>query len=109
MKLIRVFSAARILKDDNQPVEIIDNLYIGSFAAADKKDTLISYGITHIIVAASSLKKKFQDDFNYMQLDILDSPEVDIKKHFDETGCFIEKCLSNGGKILVHWYFIFLY
>lgn len=104
MKLFRVMSAARILKEDYQPVEIIENLYIGSFAAADKKEPLITLGITHIIVAASSLKKKFPEVFNYMQLDVLDSPEVDIKKHFDETSSFIAECLNSGGKILVHWY-----
>ncbi len=103
MTLIRAFSAARIMKDDNQPVEIIENLYIGSFASADKKETLINHGITHIIVAASSLKKKFPDSFTYMQLDVLDSPEVEIKKHFNETGNFISECLNTGGKILVHW------
>jgi hypothetical protein len=103
IKLIRVFSAAKILKEDNQPVEIIENLYIGSFAAADNKETLVNHGITHIIVAASSLKKKFIDSFNYMHLDILDSPEVPIRKHFEDTGLFIEECLNSGGRILVHW------
>ncbi len=108
MTLIRVFSAAKILKEDNQPVEIIENLYIGSFAAADRKETLINHGITHIIVAASSLKKKFTDTFNYMHLDIFDSPEVDIRKHFDDTGLFIHECLNSGGKILVHWYILLM-
>lgn len=102
--LMRVFSTAKILKEDNKPVEIIENLYIGSFAAADKKEILYNHGITHIIVAASSLMKKFPEDFTYMHLDILDSPEIGIKKYFDETGEFILNCLNQGGKILVHWY-----
>ncbi len=103
MTLFRVLSAAKILKEDYHPVEIIENLYIGSFASADKKEPLITLGISHIIVAASSLKKKFPDVFNYMQLDILDSPECDIKKHFDDTSSFIAECLNSDGKILVHW------
>jgi hypothetical protein len=101
--LFRTFTKLKITKDDSLPIEIIENVYIGSFAAAENKESLINLGITHIIVAASSLKKNFPEEYNYMHLDILDSPEVNISKHFEETGNFIHECLNNNGKILVHW------
>ena len=101
--LFKTLSKLKITKDDNLPIEIVENIYIGSFAAADNKDALVNIGITHVIVAASSLKMNFPEEYKYIHLDILDSPEVDISKHFEITGNFIDECLNENGKILVHW------
>jgi hypothetical protein len=38
-----------------------------------------------------------------MQLHILDSPEVNIKDYFEETGKFINEAFENDGKVFVHW------
>ncbi len=40
----------------------------------------------------------------YLRLNLLDCPEQDIKQYFDKAGEFIEECLNEKGKILVHWY-----
>ena len=91
------------MKEDNRPVLIIDNLYIGSIGAASNKEGLLECKITHVVVAATGIKKYFPDDFIYMQLTLLDSAEQDIKKYFLETGEFIENSLKNNGSVLVHW------
>ena len=49
------------MKEDNLPIEIIDNLYIGSIGAASNKEGLKSNNITHVIVAAGRIEKFFPD------------------------------------------------
>ena len=101
--MIRALSTLKIMKEDNKPVLIIDNLYIGSVGAASNREGLLDSKITHVVVAATGIKKYFPDDFTYMQLTLLDSAEQDIKKYFLETGEFIENSLKNNGRVLVHW------
>ncbi len=101
--MIRAISTMKIMKEDNKPVMIIDNVFIGSIGAASNKVGLIDNKITHIVVAATGIKKFFPVEFTYMQLTLLDSPEQDIKKHFNETGEFIDECIRNNGNVLVHW------
>ncbi len=81
MTFIKFYSTMKILKEDNKPVELVDNLFIGSIGAAHNKKALKESGITHIVIAASGLKKLFPDDFKYLQFDLLDSETEDIKKH----------------------------
>lgn len=100
--MIRILSTMKLHKEDNKPVQIIENLFIGSFAAAGNKEALQANNITHIVVAASGHQQKFPDNFKYMTLTILDSPEEDIKKYFDETGVFIDECIKSNGSALVH-------
>ena len=37
MTFIKLYSTMKILKEDNKPVELVDNLYIGSIGAAHNK------------------------------------------------------------------------
>jgi hypothetical protein len=54
-------STLKLFKEDNQPVEIVDNIFIGSIGAASNKDALIENKITHIISAGTGLKKYFPE------------------------------------------------
>ena len=54
--LMNLFSTIKMIKEDNKPIEIIDNLFIGSIGAAKNKQRLIDNKITHIVVAASGIK-----------------------------------------------------
>jgi hypothetical protein len=65
--LIKVMSTMRIMKEDKEPIEIIDNIFIGSLGAASNKESLINNKITHILCAASSLKKYFPDVSNLIK------------------------------------------
>jgi hypothetical protein len=104
LALFRVYSQAKILQDDNKPIELLEDIYIGSFAAAENKEALLENMITHIVCAATNLKENFPDDFKYLKLALLDSPECNIKQHFENSCEFIKDCLDNGGRIFVHWY-----
>lgn len=40
--------------------------------------------------------------FKYLTIDIFDSNDEDIKKHFRITNRFISEALKNNGKVLIH-------
>lgn len=97
--LFKAINTMNIIKNDNAPIEIINNIYIGSVGAANNKEKLLEIGITHIINATSTLKNCFANQFVYLKLEnLLDSPECNIKKHFKDTNNFIESALKNTVK-----------
>lgn len=103
IKLFKAINTLSIMKSDDKPVEIIDNIYIGSFAAAQNKEVLKNENITHILNAASIVKNFYPEEFIYLKIEnLLDSPESDIKQYFDKSIEFIKDCLAKGGKVLVH-------
>lgn len=52
-------STLKLYKEDNQPVEIVDGVFIGSIGAASNKEALIENKITHIISAVKGSKQYF--------------------------------------------------
>ena len=84
LAMFRIFSTMKMLKEDNIPVELINNLYIGS------------------VGAAMNIKQYFPDKFKYLTVNLLDSENENIKKYFDQTGKFIDQAFKNKGKVLVH-------
>lgn len=52
---------AKYLKEDNLPIEVIENLYIGSVGVAFSKQNLLDAGISHIICVASGIKIAFPE------------------------------------------------
>ncbi|BAD69005.1 putative DsPTP1 protein [Oryza sativa Japonica Group] len=102
MALMQGFCAARYRKADNIPCPIVQGLYLGSVGAAMNKDALKSLNITHILIVARSLNPAFAAEFNYKKIEVLDSPDIDLAKHFDECFSFIDESISSGGNVLVH-------
>lgn len=101
--LMRAISTMNILKNDNLPVKILDNVYIGSIGAANNKEELTKLGITHIVTAAGGIKCSFPEDFKYHKLDnLLDSANANIRQFFDDTNKFIKEAVNNFGSVLVH-------
>ncbi|CAH2329012.1 serine threonine tyrosine-interacting [Pelobates cultripes] len=89
--------------------EILPGLYLGPYSAAmkSKLSILQKYGITHIIcirqnIEANFIKPNFQQLFRYLVLDIADNPIENIIRFFPMTKEFIDGCLQNGGKVLIH-------
>ena len=54
-------SEKNIIKNDSTPIEVIDNLYIGSFATALEQEKLEMYGIKAILVCGLNMKEKFKE------------------------------------------------
>lgn len=104
-KLYKLFTAVHtmnIIKNDKLPIQIIDNLYIGSIGAANNKDELLKCGITHILTAAMNIKCLFEDTFKYLKINVLDSPSNDIKQYFSITNTFINEAILEKGSVFVH-------
>ena len=102
LNMIQLSSTIKILKDDNAPIEIIPNLFLGSIGSASNLKQLQNCKITHIICCARGIKNFFPDKFKYLNLDILDNEKSDIKQHFDESYKFIDEAIKNNGNVLIH-------
>ena len=91
---------------DNSPDEklhhVIDGVYIGSQNAAFNHEGLNECKITHILNVATGIKNAFPEQYNYLNIELLDVPETNISKVFTQTNEFIQQALNNNGRILVH-------
>lgn len=65
-------------------------------------------GITHVLTATSRMKPMFKDKIHYMVLDFPDAADQNILDTFPEAHTFIESAIDQGGKVLIHWYVVFL-
>ncbi len=77
-------------------------MYQGSVGAAFKFEQLKELGITHILTCATDIGARFPDNFEYLQLPLLDTPKFNIRSHFDTAREFINNCRNKQGRVLVH-------
>ncbi|EDV20323.1 uncharacterized protein TRIADDRAFT_32133, partial [Trichoplax adhaerens] len=89
--------------------EILPGLYLGPYSAAasSKLEVLLQNGITHILCIRQSLEARFvrpcfPDRFSYLILEVADTAEENIIQHFPKVKAFIDDCLQNNGKCLIH-------
>ncbi|XP_046487487.1 serine/threonine/tyrosine-interacting protein isoform X2 [Neodiprion pinetum] len=89
--------------------EILPGLYLGPYSAASpsKLESLLEYGITHIVcvrqdIEAHFIKPNFPDRFQYLVLDIADTAHENIIQHFQKVKIYIDDALSSRGRVLVH-------
>lgn len=61
LALFKIVNSMKIMKSDKEAVEIINGLFIGTFATSKNKDVLINNQITHILIVASTLKPEFPE------------------------------------------------
>lgn len=83
--------------------EIIPSVYVSQLTVAQNKKILKKYGITHI-VNLSQHPNCFPNSFTYLTIDIPDSIDVDISRHFKHSSNFIHDAIKNNGKVLIHCY-----
>merc|ERR1711861_42056 len=88
----------------NKPIQITENLFIGSIGSASHRDNLLEAGITHIVCCFDKDFRPFEKDFCYLHVAVMDSVNQDLKQHFDETNKFIDQAIKKNSKnkILVH-------
>ena len=65
-----VLSGDSITLDENEAY-----LYQGSIGAAYNKEQLQKYKITHILTCAANVQPRFQDEFEYCFLPLLDTKD----------------------------------
>ena len=81
---------------------VYPNVYIGNYSTSTNYQLLQNLGITHIISVIPSFNPPFADKFKYLHIEAYDDESQDIKKYFEISNEFINKCLKEGGKILIH-------
>lgn len=85
------------------PIHILNNLYIGDINSSIDENILSELNIGAIVVAGKNLQKKSFSNINYLQLEIDDSLEQNIKEYFSSTNNFIKKYLTTSS-VLIYCY-----
>ncbi|XP_002737637.1 dual specificity protein phosphatase 19-like [Saccoglossus kowalevskii] len=89
-------------KPDLQVACVRPWILLSSQDVAADYDLLVENKVTHILNVASLVDNHFEDDFIYLKLEILDIPETDITRYFDQCFKFIDEAKSSNGVVLVH-------
>ena len=100
---MKLYSAFKQLKYDNEPDEILTHsLYLGSIAAAMNKEILLHNKIHLIIIAGRDIKHIYPDNFVYFQFDLLDSETEYIKRYFNQSNELIHSEITKGRRVFIH-------
>lgn len=84
------------------PSKVDNNIYLGGFLCSEYEHNLKDLGVTHILVASSTLEIHFPEKFEYLRLNLIDDDEEDILQYFEMVYDFLESCFAKGGKVLIH-------
>ncbi|CAF1227137.1 unnamed protein product [Didymodactylos carnosus] len=91
---------------DNSPDEklhyVIDGVYIGSQDSAVNRAALNEFKITHIANVATGIRNAFPEQYEYLNIELLDTPETNIRNVFARTNEFIQQAIDNNGRVLIH-------
>lgn len=89
--------------------EILPGLYLGPYGVANKTrlSFLLELGITHVVCIqqaadANFIRPHFEGHFEYMVLNIADSPTENIIPYIPKISAFLDSCFQSGGKALIH-------
>ena len=88
-------------KPDDALHKVIDGLFIGSQDAATNYDELKRNNVSSILNVAVGVTEMNCNEFCYKSLPIFDTPDFNIRPHFEEANRFIKESLGRGS-ILVH-------
>ena len=87
--------AAKKVKSDSEPSEVVPDVFLGSIGAAHNREVLERLGITHILTVAGGFEPKFPESLVYECVDE-GRAEERLCVHFDRCLKFIAKCLLDG-------------
>ncbi|PAV68380.1 hypothetical protein WR25_09739 isoform D [Diploscapter pachys] len=90
------------LKPDMQLAQLYPGVFLGSQDVAAELNLLKANKITHIVNCATGIQDHFPTHFQYLHIDMLDLPTTSMDEHLDTVHAFIDNCLGNNGKVLVH-------
>jgi protein-tyrosine phosphatase len=98
-KALRYVNLSNIMyHSDNSIDEIIENIYLGDFRAADDINILRDNGITHIINCAKDIPEVYPTEFEYLSLNLKDTPNEDLTEAISVSMQFINK----SKKVFIH-------
>ncbi|KAI6184247.1 Dual specificity phosphatase domain containing protein [Aphelenchoides bicaudatus] len=90
------------LKPDLQVAKCCDGVYLSSQDVVNDFQLLKSNGITHIVNAGVGIANVFPKNFVYLNVNLLDLPDTDIRSHFDTVFDFIHNAIEKKGRVLIH-------
>lgn len=97
-----MINSVNILKDKyEQPVHIIDNIYLGSRAATVDADKLVEQNIRYILVAGKMIINIYPNVIYYI-LPIEDSTKQNILSYISDAMTFIKQSQNEDSNILIH-------
>ena len=99
--MVNAVTAIEYSKHDAQPVEIIPGIMLGSIGSASHSSIMHQHGITHILCVGGGIADKFPREFQYMHIDVKDSPDVDLCAHFPMCFGYIRTAIQAGGRVLI--------
>jgi len=89
--------------------EIVPGVFLGPYASAmkTKLDYLLSHNVSHVVcirqsVEATFIRANFTDKIKYLVLDVADSVNENIIRHFPMVKEFVDECHRECGKALIH-------
>eukprot|EP00730_Choanoeca_flexa_P014416 TRINITY_DN6299_c0_g1_i1.p1 TRINITY_DN6299_c0_g1~~TRINITY_DN6299_c0_g1_i1.p1 ORF type:complete len:466 (+),score=35.22 TRINITY_DN6299_c0_g1_i1:208-1605(+) len=82
--------------------KILPYLYLGSERDAHNLDLLRKNRISYILNVTTTVQNKFEREFQYQQLGVIDTPDADIQEYFEIAIAFIEQARAEGKRVLVH-------
>lgn len=78
-------------------------IFVSDYATSCDYNVLKSNGITHIITCIIGISERYPNEFKYLKLDIPDTEDYDIWRHFKDTNEFINNALKDeNNKVLIH-------
>lgn len=81
--------------------KITDRIYLGNIAGAQNIDFLTNNNIGYIINLSNQSYKK-QPYISYLNIDIYDTPNTNIKQHFNIINKFFNEGLASNKNIYIH-------
>eukprot|EP00451_Oxyrrhis_marina_P031185 CAMPEP_0204374028 /NCGR_PEP_ID=MMETSP0469-20131031/48413_1 /ASSEMBLY_ACC=CAM_ASM_000384 /TAXON_ID=2969 /ORGANISM="Oxyrrhis marina" /LENGTH=707 /DNA_ID=CAMNT_0051364571 /DNA_START=10 /DNA_END=2130 /DNA_ORIENTATION=+ len=83
--------------------QIIEGIFLSGYAVATDRNKLAQHGISHVLnLAGDVCESRFDHELSYSTLFLKDCKEECISSVFHICFTCIERCLSGGGRILVH-------
>ncbi|ODN05334.1 Serine/threonine/tyrosine-interacting protein B [Orchesella cincta] len=89
--------------------EIVPNLFLGPYAAVTRAslERMKEAGLTHVVCVRSNSEARFiranhPEHFQYLIVQMDDSPLDPIIPKVQTVSAFIDNCLKSGGRVLVH-------
>lgn len=84
------------------PTPIAEYLLLGDREDAQRRDLLISLGVTHVLNTAKQLPNYFEDDFLYHRVDVYDHEAEQLRPHYARAFEFIDDAREHGSVVFVH-------
>lgn len=87
----------------SHPTQILNWLFLGTIKNANNLEEIKDLGIKYILNCANDVQcKNISNYIKYCQLNLTDSPDIDITTFFDQAFSFIELARTKKEKILIH-------